>query len=50
VPVAEWLAPQKRFAHLLQPENRGRLVQIQAQVDADWDALVARCGGPLALA
>ena len=50
VPVAEWLALQKRFAHLLQPENRGRLAEIQAQVDADWDALIARCAAPLAAA
>jgi pyruvate ferredoxin oxidoreductase beta subunit len=43
VPVEEWLRPQARFAHLLRPENRGLVEQIQARVDADWEALVARC-------
>jgi pyruvate ferredoxin oxidoreductase beta subunit len=43
VSVDEWLAPQKRFAHLLRPENRGLVDAIQARVDADWDALLARC-------
>jgi pyruvate ferredoxin oxidoreductase beta subunit len=43
VPVEVWLRPQARFAHLLRPENRGLVEQIQARVDADWEALVARC-------
>ncbi len=42
VPVEEWLRPQKRFAHLLdRPEL---LAQIQERVDADWLALLERCG------
>ncbi|HSB39132.1 MAG TPA: thiamine pyrophosphate-dependent enzyme [Gaiellaceae bacterium] len=40
LPVEEWLRPQKRFAHL-QPEQ---VEEIQRRVDADWDALLARCG------
>jgi pyruvate ferredoxin oxidoreductase beta subunit len=44
VPVEEWLAPQKRFAHLLRPENRELVARIQQRVDAEWDKLVARCG------
>ena len=44
VPVEDWLAGQKRFAHLLRPENRPLVEQIQQRVDEDWDALVARCG------
>jgi len=40
VPVEQWLAPQKRFAHLQLPQ----IEEIQRRVDADWDALVARCG------
>jgi pyruvate ferredoxin oxidoreductase beta subunit len=43
VPVVEWLRPQKRFAHLLGPGAAETLEAIQAQVDADWLALVARC-------
>jgi len=43
VPVLEWLRPQGRFAHLLAPERAADVQQIQDQIDADWDALVARC-------
>jgi pyruvate ferredoxin oxidoreductase beta subunit len=39
----EWLEPQKRFAHLLRPENRHLVNEIQARIDADWAALLARC-------
>ena len=43
VPVTEWLAHQTRFAHLLRPENAAVVEEIQAQVDADWDALLSHC-------
>jgi pyruvate ferredoxin oxidoreductase beta subunit len=43
-PVEDWLAHQKRFAHLLRPENRALVEQIQQRVDEGWEALVARCG------
>ena len=43
-PIEDWLAPQKRFAHLLRPENRELVERIQQQVDADWNDLVARSG------
>jgi pyruvate ferredoxin oxidoreductase beta subunit len=43
VPIEEWLRPQGRFAHLLKPENRGEVAAIQRQVDAEWNALAARC-------
>jgi hypothetical protein len=42
VPVEEWLRPQKRFRHLL--ADPALIERIQARVDADWDALRARCG------
>jgi pyruvate ferredoxin oxidoreductase beta subunit len=42
-PVTDWLSLQKRFAHLLLPENRSLVDAIQQQVDDDWAALVARC-------
>jgi pyruvate ferredoxin oxidoreductase beta subunit len=42
-PVEDWLAHQKRFAHLLRPENRALVEQIQHRVDEDWQALAARC-------
>ena len=44
-PVAEWLALQSRFAHLLRPENATVVADIQAQVEADWLALLEQCGG-----
>jgi pyruvate ferredoxin oxidoreductase beta subunit len=40
VPVEQWLAPQKRFAHLELPQ----IEEIQRRVDADWETLVERCG------
>jgi pyruvate ferredoxin oxidoreductase beta subunit len=42
-PVERWLEGQRRFAHLLQPENAQLVREIQASVDRDWAALRARC-------
>lgn len=41
IPVAEYLRPQHRFAHL----EDSRIAQIQADVDHRWDILLARAGG-----
>jgi pyruvate ferredoxin oxidoreductase beta subunit len=46
VPIEEWLRPQGRFAHLASAEHADEVAAIQAQVDADWDALLLRCGEP----
>jgi pyruvate ferredoxin oxidoreductase beta subunit len=43
VPVEEWLRPQKRFAHLLRPENAALVEQIQRKIEEDWAELSARC-------
>jgi pyruvate ferredoxin oxidoreductase beta subunit len=43
VPIEEWLRPQKRFAHLVRPENAELLTRVQRQVDDDWSALLSRC-------
>ena len=43
LPVERWLEGQARFAHLLRPENRPLVESIQAQIDADWAELAARC-------
>jgi pyruvate ferredoxin oxidoreductase beta subunit len=43
-PIDTWLQGQKRFAHLLKPENREMVVEIQDRVDAEWSALLERCG------
>jgi pyruvate ferredoxin oxidoreductase beta subunit len=45
VPIEEWLRPQKRFAHLLRPENAELVERIQRQVAADWRSLRSRCEG-----
>ena len=34
-PVTRWLEGQKRFAHLLRPENAQLVIEIQASVDRD---------------
>ncbi|MBI2865747.1 MAG: pyruvate ferredoxin oxidoreductase [Chloroflexi bacterium] len=44
LPIAEWVKAQGRFSHLRRPENEGVVKSIQAQVDAEWEALKARCG------
>jgi pyruvate ferredoxin oxidoreductase beta subunit len=44
-PVEEWLRTQKRFAHLLRPENAGIFEEIQRRVDADWEDLLRLCQG-----
>ena len=43
LPVEEWLGSQQRFAHLFRPGSEELIRQIQDQVDAEWDALLARC-------
>ena len=43
LPIEAWLAPQKRFAHLLRPEGRETIASIQESIDAEWTALQARC-------
>jgi pyruvate ferredoxin oxidoreductase beta subunit len=43
LPVETWLAGQARFAHLLRPANAALLEAVQARVERDWEALLARC-------
>jgi pyruvate/2-oxoacid:ferredoxin oxidoreductase beta subunit len=45
IPVAEYLRPQTRFAHLSEAE----VAEIQSEVDQRWEALVARAGSGAAL-
>jgi pyruvate ferredoxin oxidoreductase beta subunit len=42
LPVEDWLRPQKRFAHLLRPDARYVLEEIQRQVDREWAELRRR--------
>jgi len=43
-PIEEWIKPQRRLAHLLEPENRPILEELQRRVDLEWEALLKRCG------
>jgi pyruvate ferredoxin oxidoreductase beta subunit len=43
LPVVKWLEPQKRFAHLLRPENAEALEHVQERVDAEWARLQELC-------
>ncbi|MGV8073824.1 MAG: thiamine pyrophosphate-dependent enzyme [Syntrophobacteraceae bacterium] len=40
VPITEYFAPQRRFRHLTEPE----IAKIQERVDAEYEALLAKCG------
>jgi pyruvate ferredoxin oxidoreductase beta subunit len=42
-PIERWLEGQKRFAHLLRPENADLVEAIQERVDREWEALRERC-------
>lgn len=41
-PVAEWIKHQGRFRHLLKPENKALLDEIQASTDKDWEELLKK--------
>jgi pyruvate ferredoxin oxidoreductase beta subunit len=43
LPVERWLAPQKRFAHLLRPENADTLEHVRQRVDEEWSRLLDLC-------
>ena len=42
-PIERWLEGQKRFAHILRPENANLVAEIQERVDREWVALRERC-------
>jgi len=41
-PVIEWFKLQRRFSHLLKPENKELLDKIQQEIDKRWEALLKR--------
>ena len=45
VPIEEWLRPQKRFAHLLKPDNAEALEHLRQRVDEEWERLRSLCAG-----
>ncbi|NLI95579.1 MAG: pyruvate ferredoxin oxidoreductase [Synergistaceae bacterium] len=45
VPIEEFLKPQGRFRHLFKGDgSKALLEEIQADVDADWQKVLDRCG------
>ena len=44
LPIMEWFKMQKRFKHLLKPENAGLVAEFQEHVDGLWEGLLRRCG------
>ena len=43
-PVEEYLKMQGRFAHMFKPGNEWMIEQVQAEVDRNWEELLALCG------
>jgi len=43
-PIIEWLKMQKRFRHLLKPENQHIVEALQRNVDTRWEELKRLCG------
>ncbi|HUJ55769.1 MAG TPA: thiamine pyrophosphate-dependent enzyme [Gaiellaceae bacterium] len=43
-PVADWLRPQKRFAHLFTPDGEPLLREIEERVAREWDDLQGLAG------
>ncbi len=43
-PIIEWLKMQKRFRHLMKPENTHIVEQLQKNVDFRWENLKKLCG------
>ena len=47
LPLTAFIEPQGRFRHLLRPENKSLLEELQGQVDRQWARLLWLCGeGP----
>ncbi|MGE5587265.1 MAG: thiamine pyrophosphate-dependent enzyme [Clostridia bacterium] len=43
-PVRGWIEKQGRFRHLFRPENEHIIEEIQADIDRNWETLLARAG------
>ena len=44
VHISEWLKLQRRFKHLLKPENKHLLDKVQEQVEKKWKEILKLCG------
>jgi len=43
-PVTEWLKSQRRFAHLLRPDNSEVVAELQQGIDHEWEKLLRLAG------
>ena len=43
-PITEWLKPQARFKHVFKPGNEELIERMQAEIDEEWEKLLALCG------
>jgi pyruvate ferredoxin oxidoreductase beta subunit len=43
-PVSEWLKKQGRFSHFFAPGNEWMIAELRAEVDRNWEDLLARAG------
>ncbi len=43
VPITEWIKHQRRFKHLMKPENKEILAKLQKRVDDKWDEILRLC-------
>jgi pyruvate ferredoxin oxidoreductase beta subunit len=44
LPITEWMEPQGRYKHLLTPENKHLVEEIQQEIDENWERLLILCG------
>ena len=42
IPISEWIKPQGRFKHLLKPENKALLDELQNATDKHWEELLKK--------
>ena len=42
-PIVEWFKLQRRFSHLLKPENSKLVEEIQKEIDRRWELLLEKC-------
>ena len=43
IPIIEWLKSQRRFRHLLRPENQNIVETIQKHTDREWERIKKLC-------
>jgi len=43
-PISEWIGAQGRFRHLVKPENKSMLDELQAATDRNWEELLKKEG------